>query len=292
MPRRVLVTGAGGQLARTLVQAFSADADVLALARADLDITDDASVDAALASARPDVIINCASDNDVDAAQEHPVRAIEVNAFGVRVLARAADSLGAILIHYSSDFVFDGRTDHPYRETDKPNPQSVYAASKLLGEWFALEARHAFVLRVESLFGAAPRAGGHRSSLDKIVNAIEAGDEVPVFCDRTVSPSYVHDIAAATDRLIEMGAEPGLYHCVNTGTGRWDDIAREAARLLGREPRLRLITLDQVALRAPRPKYCALDNSCLAALGIVMPTWQDALARHITSRTATETRTR
>jgi dTDP-4-dehydrorhamnose reductase len=197
----------------------------------------------------------------------------------VRELARVADRIGAVFIHYSTDFVFDGAASRPYVEGDEPNPQSVYAASKLLGEWFALEARRGFVLRVESLFGA--RGSGRRSSLDTIVAGIQAGDSVPVFTDRTVSPAHVSDVAAATHALIQDGAAAGLYHCVNTGACTWFDIATEAARLLGREPRLAPITLESVALRAPRPKYSALDNAKLRALGIVMPTWQDALARHL-----------
>jgi dTDP-4-dehydrorhamnose reductase len=236
-------------------------------------------VEARLASERPAVIINCASYNDVDGAEQQPVRALEVNAFAVRALARAADRIGAVFVHYSSDFVFDGAASRPYVEDDAPNPQSVYAASKLLGEWFALEARRGFVLRVESLFGA--RGSGRRSSLDAIVAGIQAGASVPVFTDRTVSPAYVFDIAAATHALIRTGAAAGLYHCVNSGACSWHDIATEAARLLGREPRLAPVTLESVELRARRPKFSALDNTKLRALGIVMPTWQDALARHL-----------
>jgi dTDP-4-dehydrorhamnose reductase len=285
MRQAVLVTGAAGQLAQAIIQTFRPDYQVEALTRADLDITDESAVEAVLAARSPAIVINCASDNDVDGAETRPVRSLEINAFGVRALARAVERLPAILVHYSTDFVFDGSATRPYVEDDRTNPQSVYAASKLLGEWFALEVTHGFVLRVESLFGASPAGGAARGSLDRIVSGIEAGVEVPVFSDRTVSPSYVHDIAAATRALLEMQASAGVYHCVNTGACSWMDVAREAGRLLGMTPRLRPITLDAVALPAPRPKFCALDNSRLARLGIVMPTWQDALARHLTART-------
>ena len=280
MARKVLVTGASGQLAGAIAETFRADSELVGLGRGELDVTDDDAVEARLTVERPAVIINCASYNDVDGAEQQPVRALEVNAFAVRELARVADRIGAVFIHYSSDFVFDGAASRPYVEDDAPNPQGVYAASKLLGEWFALEARRGFVLRVESLFGA--RSSVRRSSLDAIVAGIKAGDSVPVFTDRTVSPACVFDIAAATHALIQTGAAPGLYHCVNTGACSWHDIATEAARLLGRELRLTPITLESVALRAPRPKFSALDNTKLRALGIVMPTWQDALARHLT----------
>jgi dTDP-4-dehydrorhamnose reductase len=209
------------------------------------------------------------------------LRALEVNAFAVRELARAADGVGATLIHYSSDFVFDGTTSRPYREEDEPNPQSVYAASKLLGEWFALEARRGFVLRVESLFGSAAGGPARRGSLETIAAGIGRGIEVPVFTDRTVSPAYVIDVAWATQALLRTDAAPGVYHCVNAGAATWFDIALEIGRLLGREPRLRPVTLKDVTLRAPRPVFCALDNGRLRALGISMPTWQDAVARHL-----------
>ncbi|MEI6668549.1 MAG: dTDP-4-dehydrorhamnose reductase [Acidobacteriota bacterium] len=286
MPNPILITGAEGQLARAIATRFGADHEVAALTRADLDVTDDGAVETVLLAMAPSVVINCASDNDVDGAQIRPVRALEINAFGVRALARAVGRAGSTLVHYSTDFVFDGTATRPYVEDDRTNPQSVYAASKLLGEWFALDVPNGYVLRVESLFGAAQAGRPARSSLDRIVNGIEAGEEVPVFSDRTVSPSYVHDVADATRRVLEMKAPPGVYHCVNAGACSWLDVAREAGRLLGIEPRLRPITLESVALKAPRPKYCALDNSRLAALGIVMPTWQDALARYIIARRA------
>ena len=280
----VLITGAAGQLAQAIAKAFGVDHDVVALTRADLDITDETAVETVVTAHSPDIVINCASDNDVDGAQAHPVRALEINAFGVRALARVITRLNATLVHYSTDFVFDGTTTRPYVEDDRTNPQSVYSASKLLGEWFALEVARGFVLRVESLFGQPPLGRPARSSLDRILNGIEAGDQVPVFSDRTVSPSFVHDIAAATRALLAKQSPAGVYHCVNTGACSWMDVAHEAGRLMGRTPRLRPITLEDAALRAPRPKYCALDNSRLAGLGIPMPTWQDALARHIKAR--------
>jgi dTDP-4-dehydrorhamnose reductase len=283
MPRRVLVTGAAGLLAGAIASVFRRDSDVVALTRAALDITDDGAVDAAIAAHRPGVVVNCAAYNDVDGAEAEPVAALELNAFAVRSLARAAAAAGATLVHYSSDFVFDGTASRPYVEGDRPNPQGVYAASKLLGEWFALEAPGALVLRVESLFGAPAGWAGRTGSLGTLAAAIEAGREVPVFVDRVVSPSHVVDIAEATHALLTSGTASGLYHCVNAGACSWRDIALEIARLLGKPADLRPITLDSVSLRARRPRYSALDNTRLRAAGIMMPTWQDALARFVGS---------
>ena len=106
---------------------------------------------------------------------------------------------------------------------------------------------------------------------------------MPVFVDRTVSPSYTTDVARATRVLLESGAPPGLYHCVNSGAATWAEIAGEAARLLGQPLQMKPITLESAALKAPRPRYCALANDRLAAAGIAMPDWRDALARYLAS---------
>src|SRR5688572_13078349 len=172
-----MVTGAAGQLGATMVRAF-ADADVIAHTRASLDVSDAGAVSRAVAAASPQLIVNCAAYNDVDGAEAAPTAALAVNAFAVRSLARAATDAGATLVHYSTDFVFDGDAREPYDEHAAPSPRSAYAASKLLGEWFALEAPGAFVLRVESLFGAPRGWSGRRGTLDGLITAMEEGREV------------------------------------------------------------------------------------------------------------------
>ena len=285
---RALVTGAGGQLGRTLARVFGSECDVVPLARADLELTDDAAVRATIGEIRPDVVLNCAAYNAVDDAEDDPVKALAVNAFGVRSLARAAAGVDATLVHYGTDFVFDGTASEPYSEDDAVNPQSVYAMSKLLGEWFAEGARH-YVLRVESLFGGAalePGADGRRlgSSLDRIADALLDGREVRAFVDRVVSPSHVDDVAAATLALVRAAPGYGLYHCVGAGHATWFEVATELAERLGVESAIRGITLDELTLRAPRPRFCALSNRKLADAGIEMPHWRDALARYARTR--------
>jgi len=282
-PRRVFVTGADGQLAHYIAREFAgsdAGADVVALNRRALDISDPAAVAAAVAAAAPDVIVNCAAYNNVDGAEDHPEQALAVNAFAVRSLALAAETAGAALVHYSTDFVFDGTgRSEPYTEADTPAPRSTYASSKLMGEWFALDAPRAYVLRVESLFGSPAGWTGRRGTLDAIVAGLRDGREVRVFTDRVVSPSYTPDIAAATRHLVTSGAEPGLYHCVNDGQATWEQVALESARLLGVDPVLQRTTSGTVTLKAARPTYCALSPRKLAAAGFAMPAWQDALGR-------------
>lgn len=289
MPRlsgaTVLVTGAAGQLASAIVAEFG-DAIVIGHTRATLDISDVAAVMRVVPAAAPDVIVNCAAFNDVDGSEDRPLDALAANAFGVRNLARAAEATGATLVHYSSDFVFDGTASRPYREDDLPSPRSTYAASKLLGEWFALEAPRAYVLRVESLFGSPQGWTGRRGSLDTIVDGLQQGREVRVFVDRVVSPAYVVDIASATRHLLASDAPAGVYHCVNAGHATWHDVAAEAARLLRVEPRLVGMAVADIRLRAERPRFCALDTRKLADAGFAMPPWEDALQRWLAARVA------
>jgi dTDP-4-dehydrorhamnose reductase len=281
---RVLVTGAHGQLAAFVVQAF-ADCEVIALTRQAFDVTDPAVVARTVADTAPDLIVNCAAFNDVDGAEQRAVEALAVNALAPRSLARAAAATGACLVHYSSDFVLHTPSTVPHDEDVRPSPKGVYASSKLLGEWFALAAPRAYVLRVESLFGSPAGWTGRRGTLDYIADGLEQGRDVKVFTDRFVSPSYSKDVAAATRHLVTSGAVPGLYHCVNDGHASWHDVAAEAARVLGVSPRLVPITVDQMLLRVPRPRYCALSPRKLAAAGFAMPTWQDALRRWLEART-------
>ncbi|MCA1563987.1 MAG: NAD(P)-dependent oxidoreductase, partial [Acidobacteria bacterium] len=246
----ILVTGAAGHLGAAITAECARGHSVVALSHVDLDITRHADVRAVLDRERPDAIVNCAAYNDVDGAETSAVRALDVNAFGVRSLAAVARDVGAMFVHYGTDFVFDGAATQPYREEHEPNPQSVYASSKLLGEWFARDAPRHYVLRVESLFGEVAGSGhAERGSVGRIVAAIRDGVEAPVFTDRTVSPSAVDDVARATRELLEREAPPGLYHCVNSGQVTWYDFACEVARLLGVAPRLRRLTTEEAGLK-------------------------------------------
>ena len=161
-------------------------------------------------------------------------------------MARAANALGATLIHYSSDFVFDGLTPSPRREEDPANPRSVYAASKLLGEWFAADVSPHYVLRVESLFGGVPDGPPAKGTVASIIKALREGRMVKVFSARTVSPTFVIDAARATCDVIDRHPEPGLYHCVNSGHCTWLEFATEAALLLGVDPTFDVVRFADV----------------------------------------------
>jgi dTDP-4-dehydrorhamnose reductase len=283
---RIAVVGAGGQLGAAVVHECGTAHETIPFTRQQLDVSDAAAVTAAMDRVRPEVLVNGAAFTNVDAAEDRPIAALDSNAFAVCALARAARRHRATLVHYSTDFVFDGRATSPYTEDDPPNPRSVYAISKLLGEWFALDAPRAYVLRVESLFGRTPNGPAAKGSVAGILATLKAGGTPKAFADRTISPTYLADAARATRQIVEMdvgSAPPGVYHCVSSGSCTWLEFAQELARQLGIEATITPVRMADVPLRAQRPQYCALSNAKLQSLGISMPIWQNALARYLRS---------
>lgn len=281
---RVLLTGAGAQLASALRQRLVGACSLTALGRADLDITTAADVARAFRDVQPEVVVNCASFNDVDGAERRAAEALAVNGLAVGALAREAAAARALLVHFSTDFVFDPAEDPgPMAESAPVRPRSVYAQSKLLGELYAKRVPRHYVLRVASLFGGTPA----KSSVDTMANTLRRGGVVRAFADRTVTPSYVHDLAAATARLLEGGVPHGLYHCVNSGHGTWLDLATALAGDLGVDPAAAItaVPFRSVPMAAPRPQYAALSNAALAAHGVTLPHWRDAIGRYVQTLT-------
>jgi dTDP-4-dehydrorhamnose reductase len=279
----VLVVGAAGQLGQALAARLAAEHTVTRWTRAEIDLQRHHELGERVRQLAPAAVFNCAGYNKVDLAEQEQETVLDVNAFVVRTLARAAADLDAVFVTYSTDFVFAGTATTPYTEQDQPEPQGAYAQSKLVGEWMAADAPKHYILRVESLFGGPKR----RSSVDRIADAVRAGEPAPVFVDRVVSPSFVADVADASAYVLRTQPAVGVYHCVNTGHATWFELGREIARLLGKTERaLKPIEVKDVVLPAPRPQFAALSNAKLAAAGFAMPTWQDAIGRYLSSAPA------
>lgn len=277
---KVLIVGAAGQLGQAMVTRLQSTHDVTGWGRAEMDLSRHGDVGTAIARLAPEAVINCSGYNNVDQAEDDQRTALDVNGMVVGTLARAAAALDAVFMHYSTDFVFAGTATVPYVETDAPEPRSVYAQSKLIGEWLAADAPKHYVIRVESLFGGPNR----KSSIDRIADAIRTGQPAPVFFDRIVSPSFVADVADASAFMLESRPAWGLYHCVNTGHASWVDVGREIASRLGAtDAALKPVSVNDVQLRAARPQFAALSNEKLARAGYVMPAWQDAIGRYVTA---------
>jgi len=187
---------------------------------------------------------------------------------------------GAVFVHYSSEFVYDGTLDRPYTEDDEPAPQSVYGATKLVGERYAAAAPRHYVLRLSSLYG------GHtgRTNVDYFLRQVLAGLPVTAYADRTVSPSYVPDVVEATRGLIGAGAPFGLYNCGSADWCTWADIAGRVLAACGRPDLLEAVPFANTPGRAARPQHCAMSSARLAAAAGPPRTWRAALDDYLAGR--------
>jgi dTDP-4-dehydrorhamnose reductase len=279
----VLITGASGRLAGVVDRTLRARKyTVTALDRAALDITHSRQVADVMKDLRPAVVINCSAYNDVDGAETNVRTAFSVNGVGPAVLADAALMFGTTLVHYSSDFVFDGKTAAPYAEDVPPSPLSTYGVSKLAGEVAVRRVPRHYILRVASLFGGTG-THGHRATVDYFAESMLLGRPVRAALDRMVSPSYADDVALATALLLERRAAFGIYHCINSGLDSWYGVAAEIAKALGISPIIEPVRATEFKSAAARPQFCALADRKLGTVGIQMPAWQSAVRRHITA---------
>jgi dTDP-4-dehydrorhamnose reductase len=278
-----LVAGAEGQLGRDLVKALGADL-VFAAGREALDITDAAAVDAALRQAEPDVVFNAAAYNKVDAAETEPERALAVNAVGPSVLARAARARAALVVHFSTDYVFDGRGTRPYREDDCPRPLGAYVASKLAGEHLVAAAGgSSLILRTSAVYGLGGNKQKGGSFVERIVAKARAGERLRVVSDQVFSPTYSADLAAAAIALARSGAR-GLFHVSGGDSCSWHAFAVEALRAVGLGTPVEAIRASDLNLAAGRPAYSVLDNSRLVQAGVApLRPWSEALAASLAS---------
>jgi len=277
---RIAVVGASGRLGAVLASDMAAAGhEVSALTRADLEITDTARANRVLGALRPDAIVNACAYNAVDGAETDPDAAYRVNAVGPAILAAIARDQDAVLVHYSSDFVFDGMNREPYVEDDITNPLSVYGASKLAGELEVRRVPRHFVLRVASVFGGVG-VRGHVATIDYFVQSLLQGRVVRAAVDRTVTPTFVPDATRATLALLEGPTPYGLYHCVNGESAAWFEVAREIAQILGVDSPIEPASAAGATKGARRPLHAALSNRKLSAV-FPMPDWRSALRRHV-----------
>jgi dTDP-4-dehydrorhamnose reductase len=286
---RWLVTGAAGMLGRDLTDLLRArGAEFTALARADLDIADAEAVSAVVASVKPDVVVNCAAWTAVDAAEEHEAQALAVNGHGAANLAAACADTGALLVHPSTDYVFDGHAATPYGEDAPTGPAGAYGRGKLAGER-AVSATlpgASYVVRTAWLYGA------HGKNFVKTMLRLAANGTAPgVVADQHGQPTWTADVAAQVLALIEKSAPPGIYHATSSGQTTWFGFAEEIFRLYHssvaepghteREPvSPRPISTAEFPTPAKRPAYSVLGHDAWQAAGIApIGDWKDALRR-------------
>jgi dTDP-4-dehydrorhamnose reductase len=278
---RWLVTGAGGQLGTHLLELLDR-ADVVAVTRADLDITDAEAVDALVRDASPDVVVNAAAYTAVDAAEQAEADAFAGNELGPRLLAEALARHGGRLVHVSTDYVFAGDASRPYEPDDPPGPRTVYGRSKLAGEQAvraALPDSH--VVRTAWVYG-----GPSANFVDTMIKLEQSRETVDVVSDQIGSPTWVRDLAGALVALGSAGVPGGVLHYVNAGQASWFDLAREVFRLVGADPaRVHPVSSAQFPRPAPRPAWSVLSTTSWTNQDLPAPrSWQAALSDALATR--------
>lgn len=281
---RTLLIGVNGQLGSELRQVFG-EGDLMPLTHADLELTNSAQLRDTLFKYRPSLILNTAAYHRVDECEDYPERAFAVNAVAVRDLATAVKEIGAILVHFSTDYVFGGRQRHPYREGDRPGPLGVYATSKLAGEYFvqAVLERY-YLIRTCGLYGLVGSRSKAGNFVETMLRLQAEGREIRVVGDQIVTPTSAKELARKVRQLVETGAY-GLYHITNNGECSWYRFASAIFEMLGLHARLHETTSAAYGARAARPAYSVLDNAKLRSLGLDdMREWRAALAEYLAER--------
>ena len=274
---RAIVLGAAGQLGRELV-ALLGDGVAWAGDRAEIDVTDGEATAALVSRVRPEVVFNATAWNRVDAAEYEPAAAFAVNAIAPCLLARSCRGAGAFLVHYSTDYVFDGSASRPYREDDTPGPLGVYGASKLAGEHLvAAETGEHLVIRTSGVLGRGGSEQKGGSFAERIVARARSGEPLRVVGDQVFAPTCAADLARASLALVGAGVR-GLFHVTNAGSCSWHELACAAVALAGLDAPVERITSAELALPARRPAHSVL--SCEKYLDLGLPPlrhWRDAL---------------
>ncbi|HZJ72334.1 MAG TPA: dTDP-4-dehydrorhamnose reductase [Planctomycetota bacterium] len=280
---RVLVTGSAGMLGFALRESAPPGVEVLEGDLPAVDIRDRGAVERALREGRAEAVINAAAYTDVDGCESHESEALAVNGTGAGHVAAACAAAGLPVLHLSTDYVFDGRIPAPgeYVEADAVAPLSAYGRTKLAGERAVAAAGGPhWIVRTQWLYGLRGK-----NFVDTMLRLAGERESLAVVDDQVGSPTSTHDLAPVLWRVLQRRPPPGLYHATNAGSCSWHDFAAEIFRQAGIQLDLRRTDSRSLARPAPRPGRSVLSNAKLvAALGVGLPRWEDALARYLARR--------
>jgi dTDP-4-dehydrorhamnose reductase len=283
---RVIVIGAAGQLGSDLVAAFREDReDVIPLSRKELDITQPAALRETLGQYRPEVVVNCSVYHPVDDCETRPDLSFAVNATAVRELGLAARECGAAVVHFSSDYVFDGELGRPYGEEDSPNPRSVFGVSKVAGEQLlrAVLPRH-FIVRTSGLYGVAGSRVKKGNFVETMLRLGRRDGHVRVVDDLRMAQTYTGNLAKQILALIRT-EHYGTYHASDHGDYSWYEFAQKIFEYAGMRVEVTPVSWRDMPSVAMRPRYSVLENRRLKALGLdQMQPIDTALQTYLSSR--------
>jgi dTDP-4-dehydrorhamnose reductase len=277
---RWLVTGAGGQLGRALLEELH-DRDALGVRHADLDVSDSAAVDSLISRVHPDVVINAAAFTKVDVAESEESAAYAVNAIGAGVVARACTKQGARLIHISTDYVFEGNAKIPYDESSPTGPRTAYGRTKLAGEKEVLTSGDHVVVRTAWLFS---RWDGN--FVTTMRRAAAGNGPIRVVHDQRGSPTSAHDLSRSLVALAEAGVDGGIYHAVNSDEATWYELARAVFERCGAQAdRVEPVSTSEFPRPAARPAFSVLSSVRWEKTRIApLRPWSEALADVLVER--------
>ncbi len=286
MTQRAVVFGAAGQLGVELVRELQSRGCVtVGFDRGQVDITDGAAVESAVAAHDAQVVFNCAAYNQVDVAEREPEAAFQVNALAVRHLALACRQADARLVHFSTDYVFDGFAHHPYAEDDHPHPLSAYAVSKLAGELYAqayLESP--LIVRTSGVFGPGGRNTARGNFVELMMRLASSQQPIRVVQDHVASPTFAPLLAARTADLVERG-QTGVVHIGGGAPISWFQFARLIFQAAGLNPLVLATNQREYRTAARRPQYSALSNAKMERLGLEpMPPMAKVLEEYFAER--------
>jgi len=278
---KIALIGADGQLGFDLLNLLPTE-KCRPLFYPDFDVREAQKTRDILQSLAPDVVINTAAFHRVDECEDRPEEALIVNAVAVRNLALICRERNAVLVHFSTDYVFDGRKRTPYVEEDEPAPLNVYGVSKLAGEYFVRSlCRKYFLIRTCGLYGSAGCREKGMNFVELMLHLEKSGRPLRVVDDQWVTPTSTEELAG---RILELlGTERyGLYHMTNEGQCTWYEFAREIFSLVGRAANLSPIDSQAYGAKARRPAYSVLENQRVKALGITdFSPWREALKNYL-----------
>ncbi len=288
---KVVIIGANGQLGTDLCRVLAAQSfSVVPLTHRDVDVSDSAQVDRVLSSIHADVVISTAAFHKVEECEKQPAQSFAVNAVGPRNLALACRPKNAVLVHFSTDYVFDGAQRRPYTESDLPRPLNVYGVSKLAGEhMLGLTWDRCFVIRTCGLYGVAGSAGKGGNFVETMLKKASEGAPIRVVDDQVLTPTFTGHLAEAVSQLIRTEAY-GLYHVSEEGQCSWYEFARKIFELEKLPVNLKPVSSREFASPVQRPAYSVLSKQKLRGLGLSMPSWDDGLSRYLSARRDTALR--
>jgi dTDP-4-dehydrorhamnose reductase len=282
----VLITGGEGQLAADLRAVFS-EYRILAVGRESLDLTQPETIARVFATFEPNLVLNTAAYNTVDRAESEPQMALAVNAAGPHLLAAACARQGAGLVHYSTDYVFNGDATEPYREDDSVDPINLYGVSKAAGEMAVrCTLENHLIIRTTGLFGLAGIAGAHGNFVETMLRLGTTREVTSVVADAVLTPTSTSVLARYTRLLIDSGAR-GTVHVTNSGQCSWYEFAAAIFRLAGLPGEVRPVASADYPTAARRPRYSVLAHDTIRSLDLSEPEhWHEALTWYLEQRPA------